>query len=156
VKLVPTFADRLVSRGQHNGSPRPLISAIYTGAATYFIHVAPQLTSRGWVDPAPDPLLLRKSGSARNWTRDLCICSQKLWPLDHRGGHFVTTLLLYSRVVHGYESGHKEEMVNISQMFYCLKLCQKKFYGLHIRWNCELKCQARNGVARFFDTWCEQ
>jgi hypothetical protein len=28
-----------------------------------------QLYSRGWVDPFPDPLLLRKSGSAGNWTR---------------------------------------------------------------------------------------
>jgi len=37
------------------------------------------LTSRGWVDPVPDPLLLRKSGSAGNRTRDLCICTQKLW-----------------------------------------------------------------------------
>jgi hypothetical protein len=35
------------------------------------------------VDPVPDPLLLRKSGSAGNRTRDLCICSQKL---DHSGG----------------------------------------------------------------------
>jgi hypothetical protein len=40
------------------------------------------------VDPVPDPLLSRKSGSAWNRTRDLGICSQKLWPLDHRGGHF--------------------------------------------------------------------
>ena len=38
------------------------------------------------MDPVPDPLLLRKSGSAGDRTRDLCICSQKLWPLDHRGG----------------------------------------------------------------------
>jgi hypothetical protein len=38
------------------------------------------------MDPVPDPLLLRKSGSAGNWARDLRICSQKLWPLDHRGG----------------------------------------------------------------------
>jgi hypothetical protein len=45
------------------------------------------LTSRGWVDPVPDPLLLRKSGSAGNRTRDLCTCSQKLWPLDHKDGH---------------------------------------------------------------------
>jgi hypothetical protein len=30
------------------------------------------------VDPVPDPLLLKKSGSA--W-----ICSQELWPLDHGG-----------------------------------------------------------------------
>ena len=41
------------------------------------------------MDPVPDPLLLRKSGSAGNRTRDLCICSQKLWPLDHRGGHML-------------------------------------------------------------------
>jgi len=41
------------------------------------------------VDPVPDPLLLRKSGSAGDRTRDLCICSQKLWPLDHRGGRRV-------------------------------------------------------------------
>jgi hypothetical protein len=38
------------------------------------------------VDPVPDPLLLRKSGSAGNRTRDLWIYSQELWPLDHRGG----------------------------------------------------------------------
>jgi hypothetical protein len=30
------------------------------------------------VDPVPDPLLLRKSGSAGNLTRDLWICSQEL------------------------------------------------------------------------------
>jgi hypothetical protein len=39
------------------------------------------------VDPVPDPLRLRKYGSAGNRTRDLWICRQKLWPLDHRGGH---------------------------------------------------------------------
>jgi hypothetical protein len=46
------------------------------------------------VDPVPDPLLLRKSGSSGNRTRDLRICSQELWPLDHRGGPvFFTTWL---------------------------------------------------------------
>jgi hypothetical protein len=30
----------------------------------FFFQVAPQLYSRGWVDPVPDPLLLRKSSSA--------------------------------------------------------------------------------------------
>ena len=51
-KLVPTFADRGVSRGQRNGSPRPLISVYRTWIGTYFIQVAPQLTARGsraWV-----------------------------------------------------------------------------------------------------------
>jgi hypothetical protein len=35
----------------------------------FFFQVAPQLYLRGWVDPVPDPLLLRKSGSAGNRTR---------------------------------------------------------------------------------------
>jgi hypothetical protein len=35
------------------------------------------------VDPVTDPLLLRKSGSAGNRTRDFSICSQALWSLDH-------------------------------------------------------------------------
>jgi hypothetical protein len=37
------------------------------------------------VDPVPDPLLLRKSGSAGNRTWDLCDYSQEPLPLDHRG-----------------------------------------------------------------------
>ena len=31
------------------------------------------------MDPVPDPLLLRKSGSAGDRTRDLCICSQNTY-----------------------------------------------------------------------------
>jgi hypothetical protein len=35
----------------------------------FFFQVAPQLYSESWVDPVPDPLLLRKSGSADYRTR---------------------------------------------------------------------------------------
>jgi hypothetical protein len=35
----------------------------------FFYQVAPQLYSRGWADPVPDPLRLRNSGSAGNRTR---------------------------------------------------------------------------------------
>jgi hypothetical protein len=35
----------------------------------FFYQVAPQLYSRGWVDPVPDPLLLRISGSTESRTR---------------------------------------------------------------------------------------
>jgi hypothetical protein len=35
----------------------------------FFFQVAPQLYSRGWVDPVTYPLFLTKSGRARNWTR---------------------------------------------------------------------------------------
>jgi hypothetical protein len=37
--------------------------------SNYFFFQTAQLCSRGWVDPVPDPLLLRKSGSAGNRTR---------------------------------------------------------------------------------------
>jgi hypothetical protein len=45
-----------------------------------------QLYSRGWVDPVRDPLLLRKSGSAENRTRNSGSVSRNSTPLDHRGG----------------------------------------------------------------------
>jgi hypothetical protein len=38
------------------------------------------------VDPAADPLLLRKFGSAGNRTRDLWVSGPELSPLDQRGG----------------------------------------------------------------------
>jgi hypothetical protein len=37
------------------------------------------------VDPVPDPLLRRKFSSAENRTRNLCVCSHELRPLDHSG-----------------------------------------------------------------------
>jgi hypothetical protein len=64
----------------------------------FFIQIAPQLSSRGWVDPIPDPLLLRKSGSAGNRTRDLWICSQELWPLDHNWLLYSWTGLHYTMI----------------------------------------------------------
>jgi hypothetical protein len=46
------------------------------------------------MDPVPDPLLLWKSGSAGNRTRDLWICSQEFWPLEHKGGLCNVTMLI--------------------------------------------------------------
>jgi hypothetical protein len=43
-----------------------------------FFQVAPHISSRGQVDPDPNPLLYRKFGSARNRTRDLRVSSQEL------------------------------------------------------------------------------
>jgi hypothetical protein len=80
------FSGYRVSRGQRNESPRPLIFPFSRPKPLLSFQIAPQLSSRGWVDPVPDPLLLRKSGRAGNQTRDLRICSQELWPLDHRHG----------------------------------------------------------------------
>jgi hypothetical protein len=61
------FADR-GCHGQRDGFLRPY-SRFYRPESLLFYQVAPQLYSRGWVDPVPDPLLLRKSGSAGNRTQ---------------------------------------------------------------------------------------
>jgi hypothetical protein len=81
-KLVPTFVNRgcrVVSTINSLGH----IPGFLDRSRYCFFQVALQLYSRGWVNPKPDPLLLRKSCSAGNWTRNLRICSQELWPLDH-------------------------------------------------------------------------
>jgi hypothetical protein len=67
--LVPTFADR----GCHVVSvtdPYGRTLGFLDRSRYIFFQAVPQLYSRGWVDPVPDPLLLRKSGSAgnRTWT----------------------------------------------------------------------------------------
>jgi hypothetical protein len=64
-KVVLTLTDigcRVVSSADPSGrNLRFLVRSCY-----FFFQVAPQLYSRGCVDIVPDPLLLRKSGSAGN------------------------------------------------------------------------------------------
>jgi hypothetical protein len=82
-KVVPTFADR----GCHVVSvmdPYDRILGFLDRSRYFFFQVPTRLYSRGWVEPVPDPLLLRKCGSLGNRTWDLWICSRELWPLDHR------------------------------------------------------------------------
>jgi hypothetical protein len=86
--LVPTFANRWVSRGQRGGS-LTAVNLSFLGRSRYFFQVAPHIASWGWVDPVPDPLLRRKFRSAGNRTQDLWVSSQELWPLDHRCGRNV-------------------------------------------------------------------
>jgi hypothetical protein len=76
-ELEPTFADRgcrLVSVTDPYGR----ILGILYRTCYFSFQVAPQLYSRGWVD---------LTTSQKIWKcPDLWICSQELWPLDHRGG----------------------------------------------------------------------
>jgi hypothetical protein len=88
-EVVPTFADRGCCVVSATDPPGRILGFL-DRSRYYFFQVAPQLYSRGWVDPVSDLLPLRKSGSAGNQTQDLWICSQKLWPLDHRGGPSLT------------------------------------------------------------------
>jgi hypothetical protein len=102
--LVPTFADRGVLRGQRGGTP----TAVNLSFLDFFLQVAPHLSSRGWVDSTQDPLLFRKSGGARNWIRDLWVCSQELRPLHCRGSqttyvpchHLILILYLFNCITH--------------------------------------------------------
>jgi hypothetical protein len=70
-KLVPAFADR-ECRVVSATDPQGRILGFLGRSRYYFFQVAPQLSSRGWVDPVLDPLLLRKSGRAGNRTRNPC------------------------------------------------------------------------------------
>jgi hypothetical protein len=98
------------------------------------------------VDPVPDTLLLRKSGSSGNRTRDLCICSQKLGPLDHRGGHIRHILEKkweYNEAVHqlvidfkkAYDSVGREVLYNLIEfgipmkLIRLMKMCLKETYS---------------------------
>jgi hypothetical protein len=67
-RLLPTFADRRC-RVVSVTDPYGRILRFLDRSRYFFLQVASQLYSRGWVDPVPDPLLLKKSGSARNLTR---------------------------------------------------------------------------------------
>jgi hypothetical protein len=79
-----SFCGHKLSFGRLNGSSRPY-SRFSRAQLILFLSCSSWVITRGWVDPVPDPLILRKSGSTRNRIRDLWICSRELWPLDHRG-----------------------------------------------------------------------
>jgi hypothetical protein len=83
-RLSPTFANRgchMVRVTYAYGH-----SLGFLDQSRYFLFQVAQLSSRGWVDPVPDPLLLRKSGSTRNRTRTSGSVARNSWPLDHIGG----------------------------------------------------------------------
>jgi hypothetical protein len=66
-KLVPTFVDRegcRVVRVTTAWLQRNL--GFLDRSRYYFFQVAPQLYSRGWVDPVPDPLLSERVHSTEN------------------------------------------------------------------------------------------
>jgi hypothetical protein len=84
VKIVLTFADR-GCRVVSTTDPHGRILGFLDRSRNFSIQVAPQLSSRCWVDTVRDSLLVRKSGSFRNWTRGFWICTQEHWLLDQTG-----------------------------------------------------------------------
>jgi hypothetical protein len=88
-KWLPTCADRrchMVSVTDPTGR----ILGFSRQEPLLFYQAAPQLYSQGWVDSVPDPLLFflppPENLVVRESNPGLRICSQELWPLDHRGG----------------------------------------------------------------------
>jgi hypothetical protein len=63
-KVIANFCGLRVPRGQRDGSLRPY-SRFSRQEPLLFYKVAPQLYSRGWVDPVPDPLLFFCSAGNR-------------------------------------------------------------------------------------------
>jgi hypothetical protein len=66
-KLVPTFAERGFFLVRVT-DPYGRILCFIDRSRYFFFQAAPQLYSRGWMDPVPDPLFFRKSVSAGNRT----------------------------------------------------------------------------------------
>jgi hypothetical protein len=69
--LVGEVSANYTDRGYHVVSvtdPYDRILGFLDRSRYFFFQVAPQLYSREWVEPVPDPLLLTKSGSAGNRT----------------------------------------------------------------------------------------
>jgi hypothetical protein len=81
-EVIANLCGERVPRGQRDRSLR-LYSRFSRQEPLLFYQVAPQLYSRGWVDSVPDPLLF--FWKCRESNPCLRICSQELWPLDHRG-----------------------------------------------------------------------
>jgi hypothetical protein len=73
--LVPTSADKGVSCGQRGRSPTVIYLSFLDQSRYYSFKYLLIYPHKGWVEPVPDPLILRKSGSAGNRTRDLCVSS---------------------------------------------------------------------------------
>jgi hypothetical protein len=124
--LVPTFAHRKVSHGQRGGSPT-VVNFSFLDRSRYFsFQVAPHLSSRGWVDPVPDPQLLRISGSTGNRSKVLSRNS------DHRTTEAVqTNYFRWKKLPHSITvsvSGHSMKngvLLNMTS-FGC---CKKQLFG---------------------------
>jgi hypothetical protein len=74
---MPTFVDRRVLRGQRGGSPT-VVNISFLDWIRYFsfkqLLIYPHT---GCVDPVPDPVSLRRSGSAGNRTRGLWVAASE-------------------------------------------------------------------------------
>jgi hypothetical protein len=114
------------------------------------------------VDPVPDPLLLRKSGSAGNRTRDLWVCSQEVWPLDHRGGHIIANnsvnsddILFYQKAIGSHQTANTilPEDPSLLSMWLEHSLTKQACLGLQTALSCATKLLNAFGAPMTCKIW---
>jgi hypothetical protein len=76
------FCGWKVSCGQRKRSPRPYFR-FSRPESLLFLSSSPSILLTRLSEPRSRPTTSQKICSAGNRTRDLWICSQELWPLDH-------------------------------------------------------------------------
>jgi hypothetical protein len=106
----------------------------------FFHSSSSSVVSRGWVDPVPDLLLLRKSGSAGNRTRDLWICIQEIW---HYNTEAVIYLSIYGSTVLRWGGGG-ERHTNLS--------CEGNLRSA-IQWSVHVAYNITYDVRNALSTW---
>jgi hypothetical protein len=84
--LVPTLVDGGVSRGQCGGTPTAVNLNFLDRRCALFIPSSSSFIVARLSGPHSRPTAIRKSGSNRNQTWDLWVCSQELWQPDHSVG----------------------------------------------------------------------
>jgi hypothetical protein len=87
-EVTANFCGKRVPRGQRYGTLRPY-SRFSRQEPLLFYQVAPQLYSRGWVHPIPDPLFFLVVPGIEPGPPDLL---PRIWPLDHRGSSEYITI----------------------------------------------------------------
>jgi hypothetical protein len=90
--LVPTFSDR----GCHLVSvtdPYCRILGFLNRSRQFFLSSSSSVVLTRLSGPRSRPTTSQKIWQRRESNPDLWICSQELWPVDHRGGHAIGYLL---------------------------------------------------------------
>jgi hypothetical protein len=113
-----------------------------------FFQVAPQLYSRGWVDPVPD---FSENLVAPGLEPDLWICSQELWPLDYRGcQHLCIAIIKQKPATMGGRTTHWTlspkrllYQLGLTNSPICERCLEGRESGTHILWECEASTNLR-------------
>jgi hypothetical protein len=101
----------------------------------FFFQIAPQLYSQGWADPIPDPLFLRRSGSARKRTRtsDHYSAEAVMETFTHSSFYqFIRQLSGYSDVSLSYNSN------NLHRINIFIKIISTKYPFVISAWRSKL------------------